>query len=84
MDDVFCKSYDIGPVPVIPLAGFRYGVVIAVNSPASTVVRVANSAIVNNEIAMNTLGDGLILTAGNNTVEGNVNNTAFTGSYRLK
>jgi hypothetical protein len=62
------------------------GVQVAIGSTGTAVVRVSNSTVTENQTGL--LNDGipaLLLSRGNNTVEGNVTNTSgVIGSYSAK
>jgi hypothetical protein len=53
--------------------------VISING--SSVVRVSNSTIVNNTTGVSSAFGGVLLTRGNNTLEGNNTNGSFTGMF---
>ena len=47
-------------------------------------MRVSNSTVVGNNNGLFTSAGGVLLTRGNNTIEGNNTNGAFTGSFLAK
>jgi hypothetical protein len=58
--------------------------IFADGSPGTSIIRVSNTTVTNNNIGLTFNPGGSILTRGNNTVEGNTNNGFFTGSFLAK
>jgi hypothetical protein len=51
---------------------------------SNSVVRVSNSVITDNSTGVNHFSNGVLLSRGNNTVEGNTTDGTFTGTYGAK
>lgn len=64
--------------------GNSFAGIFADGSPGTSIVRVSNSTITNNNIGLTFNAGGSILTRGNNTVEGNNNDGFFTGPFTSK
>lgn len=64
--------------------GNSFAGIFADGSPGTSIVRVSNSTITDNNIGLTTNPGGSILTRGNNTVEGNNNDGFFTGPFTAK
>jgi len=58
--------------------------IFADGSPGSSIIRVSNTTVTTNNLGLTTNPGGSILTRGNNTVEGNINNGSFTGTFLAK
>ena len=59
--------------------------IFADGTPGTSVIRVSNTTVTNNNIGLTFNPGGSILTRGNNTVEGNSSfDGTFTGSYQPK
>jgi Right handed beta helix region len=52
-----------------------------IQAGTDAVMRVSNSTIVDNQIGLSAPTNGQLLSRGNNTVEGNASNGAFTGTF---
>lgn len=58
--------------------------IFADGTPGTSIIRVSNTTVTNNNIGLNFTPGGSILTRGNNTVEGNTQNRSFTGTFAPK
>lgn len=58
--------------------------IFADGSPGTSIIRVSNTTVTNNNIGLTFNPGGSILTRGNNTVEGNTQNRSFTGPFLAK
>jgi hypothetical protein len=61
-----------------------YGINLAPGAGQSVTVRLSNSMVTGNDIGISAQAPGIVLSRGNNTVEGNLFNGAPTGSYGSK
>ena len=57
---------------------------VGVQAGTDAIARVSNSVIVDNQIGLSAPTNGQLLSRGNNTIEGNVSNGAFTGTFLAK